>query len=532
MSEKIYSWLLRLYPSRFRAAHGEEALQLFRDRARCETGFFPRLRLWLDLLADLAISLPREYRYAEPALAAAPLSQPGSAAPSPTFFVLADESPRPSALVIGGILSLSAVLAFSALLSRVSSRKPLSATSNQAYRNSSAPSPASARRAGQNSDAQSARGAAADMLASAPERESATSPAAFAATMPGSNAPSAPGTSPSSTLFMADSSIPPGTNAAVPLPRPRDTANPPRASASGSGLADEHHRIIVAAVSNLNRYYVDPTLAREMSDALEAHEKNGDDNAAGTGAAFAALLTKQMRDVSHDLHLDLIYSEQPLPDPSQGPSPKAEARYRTAMQQTNCTFEKIAVLPNNIGYLKLNSFPDPDVCQSTVTAAMQHLNHGGALILDLRDNRGGFGGTVATIASYFFDHPTYFYNPRENTTADSWTRSPVAGNNLADKPVFVLTSRSTISAAEEFCYNLKMLKRATLVGETTGGAAHAGAFHRLDDHFGMGIPETKPINPYSTPDWEGTGVAPDVPVPAAQALQTAVKLAQSKSQKK
>jgi hypothetical protein len=59
MSEKIYALLVRLYPSHFREAYGEAALQLFRDRARDEKGFFSRVRLWFDLLTDLAISVPR-----------------------------------------------------------------------------------------------------------------------------------------------------------------------------------------------------------------------------------------------------------------------------------------------------------------------------------------------------------------------------------------------------------------------------------------------------------------------------------------
>jgi C-terminal processing protease CtpA/Prc len=92
----------------------------------------------------------------------------------------------------------------------------------------------------------------------------------------------------------------------------------------------------------------------------------------------------------------------------------------------------------------------------------------------------------------------------------------------------VLTSGSTWSAAEQFSYNLKMLKRATLVGETTRGGAHAGVFHRIDDHFGMGIPETRIVNPFGKADWEGTGVEPDVKVKAADALQTALQLAQGK----
>ena len=140
--------------------------------------------------------------------------------------------------------------------------------------------------------------------------------------------------------------------------------------------------------------------------------------------------------------------------------------------------------------------------------------------------------TVSLIAAYLFDHPEYRYDPRVSPTPQSWTLSPVAGNRLADKPVYVLTSGSTISAAEQFCYDLKMLKRMTLVGETTRGSAHAGVFHRIDDHFGMGIPEVRAVNPFSKTDGEGTGVEPDVKVKAPEALETAEKLAESKLQRK
>jgi C-terminal processing protease CtpA/Prc len=138
---------------------------------------------------------------------------------------------------------------------------------------------------------------------------------------------------------------------------------------------------------------------------------------------------------------------------------------------------------------------------------------------------------VMLMAAYLFDHPEYLYNPRENTTEKCWTRSPIPGNRLADKSAYLLTSSRTLSGAEQFSYDLKMLKRATLVGEKTGGAAHSGVWHRIDAHFGMGIPETRPINPFSKADWEGTGVEPDVNVKAADALETAEKLAQSRLKK-
>jgi C-terminal processing protease CtpA/Prc len=194
-------------------------------------------------------------------------------------------------------------------------------------------------------------------------------------------------------------------------------------------------------------------------------------------------------------------------------------------------FRKVEILPHNIGYLKFDFFPDTSVCRSTATAAMAALNHADAIIFDLRDNAGGFPDMVSLIAAYLFDHPEYMYNPREAPKEKSWTQSPVAGNLLADKPAYVLTSASTWSGAQQFSYDLKMLKRATLVGETTRGSAHAGVFHRIDDHFGMAIPEEKAINPFAAADWEGVGVEPDVKVKAADALQAATRLAEAKLRK-
>jgi hypothetical protein len=94
MSEKIYALLVRLYPSHFREAYGEAALQLFRDRARDEKGFFSRVRLWFDLLTDLAISVPREYHHIHGTLAAASARSGMEGVPS--LFVLEDSRRVPA----------------------------------------------------------------------------------------------------------------------------------------------------------------------------------------------------------------------------------------------------------------------------------------------------------------------------------------------------------------------------------------------------------------------------------------------------
>jgi hypothetical protein len=306
---------------------------------------------------------------------------------------------------------------------------------------------------------------------------------------------------------------------------PESSLLPAAGEALRLDVAERRH-VIDAAIADLKKYYIYPDVAQKIADALLAYQTAGDYENVTDGAAFADLLTRQVRDVSHDLHLVVVYSQRSLPEHPTRPTPEDLARYRQVMEENNCTFEKVQILPHNIGYLKLNSFPNPSICGSTAKAAMASLNDAKAVIFDLRDNRGGDPRMVRLIAAYLFDHPVYMYNPRENTTKACWTRSPVPGSKLADKPVYILTSARTYSAGEHFSYDLKMLKRATLVGETTAGAPDVGTFHRIDEHFGMGIRETRPINPYSEPDWAVTGVSPDVKVKAEDALETAERLAQ------
>jgi hypothetical protein len=147
MSEKIYAWLLRLYPSPFRKAYGEEALQLFRDRSRDEKGLFPSLRLWLDLLADLVISVPRAYRNVQPAPIDASAQQRWDGTPS--FQVLEGEAPRPGALLFGGVLALAAVATFSISLGHGGNHPRASVAHSQppAYARPSASSPPGAQAA-------------------------------------------------------------------------------------------------------------------------------------------------------------------------------------------------------------------------------------------------------------------------------------------------------------------------------------------------------------------------------------------------
>jgi hypothetical protein len=283
-------------------------------------------------------------------------------------------------------------------------------------------------------------------------------------------------------------------------------------------------RVIDGAVASLNEFYVFPEVAKKMEQALRARQKKGEYDAVEDAEAFAELLTDHFQQVSHDKHLRVDFSPAVLPKDEAPRDPNVDAQMRTQMERDNCLFQKAERLSLNIGYLKFNAFLPPDICGPTAIAAMNFLGNVDAIIFDLRDNGGGDPRMVALISTYLFDQPTHLndiYNRKEDATTQFWTLPYVPGKRLAGKPVFVLTSKYTFSAAEDFAYNIKNLKRGTIIGETTGGGAHPVSGHRLEDHFMIGVPSARSVSPISKTDWEGTGVEPDIKVPADQALDVA-----------
>jgi hypothetical protein len=287
--------------------------------------------------------------------------------------------------------------------------------------------------------------------------------------------------------------------------------------------------VINRAIAELAENYVFPEIAETMADALTRRRGAGEYDEITSGSQFATLMTTHLRDVSHDLHLGVRFTPWPVPRPRDDPEREREEaeEYRLEMARVNCEFWKVEILPGNVGYLKFDGFADPGVCGPTATAAMNFLQHVDALIVDLRDNGGGDPAMVAYVSSYLFNEPTHLndlYNRPANTTHQWWTLPYVPGGRLGDPPVYVLTSRRTFSAAEEFSYNLKSLGRATIVGETTGGGAHPTGEVWLTEQFTMRVPFARAVNPITKTNWEGTGVEPDVSVPAGRALDRALEL--------
>ncbi len=267
-----------------------------------------------------------------------------------------------------------------------------------------------------------------------------------------------------------------------------------------------------------------------MQDAVLANEKAGAYDSITDGDAFATRLTKDLRAVSHDKHLGVNFSPFKMPDRKE-PSREELNRMQEQMKRANCAFKKVEILPGNIGYVKFDGFMPATDCAPTVVAAMGFVAHTDALIFDIRENGGGDPAMVSLIASFLFDKPTHLndlYNRKANSTQQFWTLSYIPGDRLPKQPVYVLTSSRTFSGAEEFAYDLQTQKRATIVGEITGGGAHPVGGHPVADYFMIGVPFAKAVNPVTKTDWEGIGIQPEVKVPAADALTTAQSLAAEK----
>lgn len=294
-------------------------------------------------------------------------------------------------------------------------------------------------------------------------------------------------------------------------------------------------QIIESISKRLNEAYVFPEVAKKMETSLRERVAKKEYDQITSSRTFAETLTKDLQTVSKDKHLRVRYSHEPLPvrQPRREPSAAEREERNREMNWMNHGFNKVERLRGNIGYIEFRGFFDPELAAETLAAAMNFVSSTDALIIDLRNNGGGSPEMVALVCSYLFGadpvHLNDLYWREGNRTDEFWTRKEVAGQRYLNKDVYVLTSKRTFSGAEEFTYNLKNLKRATIIGETTGGGAHPGGGFRINEHFNMFVPTGRAISPITKTNWEGTGVKPDIEVPADQALLVARLTALKKS---
>jgi retinol-binding protein 3 len=312
-------------------------------------------------------------------------------------------------------------------------------------------------------------------------------------------------------------------------------AQQPPAPSDRTVDATSRTAVVDMLIKELNDSYVFPETAKKMETDIRARLAAKEYDSITSSRGLAEKLTTDLQSVSKDKHLRVRYSHDVIPVRQDRREPTAAEieQGKWFNKRVNYGFEKVERMNGNIGYVDLRGFNDDEAGADTVAAAMTFLQNTEAIIFDLRQNGGGNPAMVALISSYLFgDKPVHLndlYWRKGNRTDEFWTKPELAKVKFANKDIYVLTSSYTFSGAEEFTYNLKNLKRATIIGETTGGGAHPGGMVRLADHFGVFIPTGRAINPISKTNWEGTGVEPDIKVPKEQALKVAYVAALTKS---
>ncbi len=288
----------------------------------------------------------------------------------------------------------------------------------------------------------------------------------------------------------------------------------------------EVHRIVEELRRLLIAEYVFADVGEQVATLLAERLQAGAYDAITDAEAFAERITRDLQSINGDRHLRLLFSSDEVVS-----EVDSEAQMQALAQYAASTaggIARVERLGGNIGYLELKPilFP-PSIAGNQMTNAMSLLATANALIIDVRQCLGGDPSMVILACSYLFgDDPVHLidiYERRTDRTNQHWTQAFVPGSRFGpDKPVCVLTSNVTFSGAEDLCYDLQRLRRATVVGEPTGGGAHPREGFRLHRHLEATIPVARALDPDTGGNWEGTGVIPDIEVAPAEALATAI----------
>ena len=276
-------------------------------------------------------------------------------------------------------------------------------------------------------------------------------------------------------------------------------------------------RDIVAALGDaLRDRYVFPETGERAAAVIAKASAAGAYDGLTDRRAFAGRLSADVRAIARDKHLDIVSSGSWLPPrggPPPGGPPPGPPRELTRIEK----------LSGGIAYIEVTSFPPLEEFKPVLDRAMSALKGSRALVIDLRRNGGGSPDSVAYFVSYVVQpgRPLSAIISRTPKTRD-FTRetfksvpTPVS---FAGVPVYVLTSRNTFSGGEDFAYTVQSLKRATIIGEVTGGGANPAGPVDLGHGLVAIIPFGRSENPVTKTNWEGRGVQPNVAVPAGDAL--------------
>lgn len=291
-------------------------------------------------------------------------------------------------------------------------------------------------------------------------------------------------------------------------------------------------RVVVQAIADsLVGGYIYEATGRVFADSLRVLSSSGHFDTL-SGDSLATEVTSVLQRIGHDRHLGIRFEEAPATPPGRPVRvrrrPTDAGGAATSSDPARFGFARIERLPGNVGYIDLRGFSDDPSARRFADSLMATFAGVRALIIDLGENRGGGPEMVRLLSTYLFDRPTHLVSSIRrgmSEPAERWTLSQVRGSRLASVPVFILTSSTTISAAESFVFGLKAHDRITIVGEPTAGGGHFGDVVQLPGGFSMFLPRGRTYDPRTNKGWEATGIQPDVSVPYERALETALEMA-------
>ncbi|MDB4293403.1 S41 family peptidase [Maribacter sp.] len=292
---------------------------------------------------------------------------------------------------------------------------------------------------------------------------------------------------------------------------------------------EERNLLVDSIAAIVTRYYIDPEVGAKIVKRVRTKNLKGQYSTITNPQVLADSLREDLRAINGDLHMSMVYSS---PREIAGDDAPSEQVNRTGLW-TNYGLSEIKVLEGNIGYLKIKHFTQHQYLEAikpVITTAIESLKNTDALLLDVRDNGGGFEDMVAYYLSYFFDSETpihlsdYRCTIHDHTYGIS-TDPDVLGTKLPDTKLYVLVNANTGSAAESFAYMLKHLERATIIGETTVGAGNGASQHGINNRFSIQVSSEETINAITKTSFEKVGVIPDLSTTSAEAFPTAYRLA-------
>lgn len=309
---------------------------------------------------------------------------------------------------------------------------------------------------------------------------------------------------------------------AVPGPT---AAQPQSQSAAGAEVADP--RAVVAEVRRvIAARYVLPE-RRPLIDAALAQGLGSGRYDVRDARELAQRINADLAEAGQDGHLNFSYHPDMaarLADPSRGQLGNQSAFERIA-RDSNHGVTEMRVLPGNIRYVSYDGFYwVGEESRAAIEQAMRFLAGGEAAIIDIRRNGGGSPNAVQYMISHFLppNRPLVEFHmggqpepDRRSTLAD------LPAGRMIDKPLYVLTSNGSASAAEEFAGHVRGFRLGELVGSTTAGAAFRNELVPIAGGFVLSVSVGRPVLAATGGDWERTGIAPTIDVPVEAALDTA-----------